>query len=95
MRDPAERLRDILEAIAAIARHAKCDRESFDKNELLQTWFLRHLQIVGEAATAVPEDVRSLAPEIPWRQITGMRNVLVHGYFEVGTGGPPDPRTFS
>jgi uncharacterized protein with HEPN domain len=85
MRDPAERLRDILEAIAAIARHAKCDRESFDKNELLQTWFLRHLQIVGEAATAVPEDVRSLAPEIPWRQITGMRNVLVHGYFEVDT----------
>lgn len=52
---------------------------------MLQTWFLRHLQIVGQAATAVPEDVRSLAPEIPWRQIIGMRNVLVHGYFEVDT----------
>jgi uncharacterized protein with HEPN domain len=85
MRDPAERLRDILEAIAAIARHAQCDKESFERNELLQTWFLRHLQIVGEAATAVTDDVRSLAPEIPWRQITGMRNVLVHGYFEVDT----------
>jgi len=85
MRDPAERLRDILEAIAAIERYAHGDKESFDKDELLQTWFLRHLQIVGEAATSLPENVRALAPEISWRQIAGMRHVLVHGYFEVDT----------
>lgn len=85
MRDPAERIRDILEAIAAIERHAHCARETFEKDELLQTWFVRHLQIIGEAARAVPEDVRALAPEVPWREITGMRNVLVHGYFEIDT----------
>jgi uncharacterized protein with HEPN domain len=85
MRDSAERVRDILEAVAAIERHADCGKESFERDELLQTWFLRHLQIIGEAARGIPEDVRAQAPEIPWRQIAGMRNVLVHGYFEVDT----------
>jgi uncharacterized protein with HEPN domain len=85
MRDPGERLRDILEAIAAIERRANCTREAFERDELLQTWFLRHLQIIGEAAKALPQDVRDITPEVPWHQIAGMRNVLVHGYFEVDT----------
>ena len=54
MRDAAERLRDILEAITAIERHANCSREAFERDELLQSWFLRHLQIIGEAARALP-----------------------------------------
>jgi uncharacterized protein with HEPN domain len=85
LRDPAERLRDIQEAIEAIERHAHCERREFEQDELLQAWFLRHLQIIGEAARAIPEEIRALAPEIPWRQIAGMRNVLVHGYFQVDT----------
>ncbi len=52
---------------------------------MLQSWFLRHLQIIGEAARALPEDVRVLAPEIPWSNIVGMRNILVHGYFDIDT----------
>jgi uncharacterized protein with HEPN domain len=52
---------------------------------LLQNWFLRHLQIIGEASRALPEEVRALAPEIPWSNIIGMRNILVHGYFEIDT----------
>lgn len=52
---------------------------------MLQNWFLRHLQIIGEAARALPEDVRALAPEIPWSNIVGMRNILVHGYFDIDT----------
>ncbi len=83
MRDPAERLRDILDAIAAIERHAGKGRAAFDKDELLQTWFLHHLQTIGEAMRALPEDVRALSPDIPWPQIVGMRNILVHGYFEI------------
>jgi uncharacterized protein with HEPN domain len=85
VRDPAERLRDILEAIAAIERYAHRDRQSFEMDELVQGWFLRHLQIVGEAARAIPENVRALAPEVPWQKIIGMRNVLVHGYFDIDT----------
>ena len=62
MRDSAERLHDIVEAIAAIARYADRDKDTFEKDELLQGWFLRHLQIIGEAARAIPEDLPR------WRQ---------------------------
>jgi uncharacterized protein with HEPN domain len=83
MRDPKERLQDILEAIAAIERYAARDRAAFERDELLQSWFVRHLQIIGEAARALSEEVRALAPEIPWPKIIGMRNVLVDGYFQI------------
>jgi uncharacterized protein with HEPN domain len=85
VRDPKERLRDILEAIAAIERHTSGDRPAFEGDELLQAWYLRHLQIIGEPARALPEDVRAGAPDIPWPKIIGMRNVLVHGYFGIET----------
>ena len=85
MRNPAERLRDILEAIAAIERHQYGDKATFERNELLQAWFLRRLQIIGEAARALPIEVRTLAPDIPGPKIIGMRNVLVHGYFDIDT----------
>ncbi len=85
MRDPKERLRDILDAISAIERHGGKDRAAFEQDELLQVWFLRHLQIIGEAARSLPEDIRAQAPDIPWTKMIGMRNILVHGYFEIDT----------
>jgi hypothetical protein len=56
VRDPKERLRDILEAISAIERHLDCTQAAFQEDELLQTWFLRHLQIIGEAARVLPNE---------------------------------------
>lgn len=85
MREPKERLRDILEAIAAIERYLGRGKVAFKQDELLQGWFVRSLQIIGEAARSIPEEVRALAPEIEWPKIIGMRNVLVHGYFEIDT----------
>jgi len=55
----------------------------FDQNELMQTWVVHHLEIIGEAALAIPQDFRNLHPEISWRQINGMRNILVHHYFGI------------
>jgi uncharacterized protein with HEPN domain len=46
-------------------------------------WFFRHLQIIGESASKLPEGVRNLAPDIPWHKIIGMRNILVHDYFAI------------
>jgi uncharacterized protein with HEPN domain len=83
MRDPKERLRDILQAIEAIERYRSCERSEFDQNEMLQVWFLRHLEIIGEAARNLPDEVRAMAPDIPWHKIIGMRNILVHGYFMI------------
>jgi uncharacterized protein with HEPN domain len=73
------------DAITAIERYANRNKQLFERDELLQVWFLRHPQIIGEAARALPEDVRALAPEVPWQKIIGMRDILVHGYFEIDT----------
>jgi uncharacterized protein with HEPN domain len=83
MRDSSERLRDILEAIERINRYAAKGKSAFEDDELIQTWIIRHLQIIGEAARAMPEEIRSRDPEIPWAKIAGMRHVLVHGYFGI------------
>ena len=86
MRDAQERLRDILQAIVNLERYPARDKSAFERDELLQSWFLRQLQIIGEAARAVPDEVRALALDVPWPKIVGMRNVLVHGYFDIDTG---------
>ncbi len=85
MRVPRERLEDILEAIVRIERYAEKGSEAFRQDELIQNWFVRHLQIIGEAARALPEEVRESAPEVPWTNIVGMRHILVHNYFSIDT----------
>lgn len=83
MRDLTERLRDIQEAISNITKYTSQGRERFDQDELIQTWVIRHLEIIGEAVRAIPQDFRNQHPEIPWKNINGMRNVLVHIYFGI------------
>jgi len=85
MRDPKERLQDILEAIGHIERYAAYGREEFEKSELIQSWFIRHLQIIGEAARALPSELKEKTTSVPWGKIIGMRHILVHGYFEIDT----------
>ena len=52
---------------------------------MIQNWFVRHLQIIGEASRALPQEVRDRSPQIPWSKIVGMRHVLVHDYFGIDT----------
>lgn len=85
MREDRERLLDILEAIERIEKYASSGREAFIQDELIQIWILHHLQILGEAARALDPSVRERFPQIPWSQIIGMRNILVHHYFEIDT----------
>jgi uncharacterized protein with HEPN domain len=58
-------------------------RAAFEQDELIQIWFLRHLQIIGEASRALSTNIRETQPEVPWAKIIGMRNILVHNYFEI------------
>lgn len=83
MRDPKERLRDILDAIARIERYASRGREAFERDELIQVWIFHHIQIIGEAAANLGGEFHEAHPEVPWPQIVAMRNVLVHEYFGV------------
>jgi len=83
MRNDASRLQDILEALARVEKYAVRGREDFARDELIQTWIVDHLQIIGEAARRVSDALRTRHPEIPWPQIIAMRNILVHDYFSV------------
>jgi len=83
MRNPTERLRDILDAVANIERYSVRGREVFEQDELVRTWVLYHLQIIGEAAAQLGKAFHAAHPEVPWAQIVAMRNVLVHAYFGV------------
>ena len=85
MRDDHERLLDILEAIEKIEKRAPSNRDAFDADEMVQTWVLHHLQVLGEAARALSEDFRAAHADFPWKGIVGMRNILVHHYFEIDT----------
>ena len=83
MRDDRERLLDILEAIERIEKYTSKGREVFEDDELIQTWVVHHLEIIGEATRALSSEVKQNYPKTPWTQIAGMRNILVHQYFGV------------
>ena len=51
---------------------------AFDQDELIQTWVVHHLQIIGEASRGISQSFRDQYPTIPWTKIVGMRNILVH-----------------
>jgi uncharacterized protein with HEPN domain len=83
VRDDRERLADVLAAIGRISRHVQDDRARFDIDELLQNAVLHWIEIIGEAARGVSDQVRDAHPEVPWRVITDMRNRVSHGSFDI------------
>lgn len=83
MRDDRERLLDIREAIENIQKYAVRGKESFREDELIQTWVLHNIQILGEAAARISGEFQEHHPDIPWFKIVGMRNILVHDYFKI------------
>ncbi len=58
-------------------------RGDLENARLLTSGLVREIEIVGEAATHISRETRRAHSTIPWRQIVGMRNRLIHGYFEV------------
>jgi len=62
---------------------ADLDQQSFVADSLIFDATLRNLELIGEAATHVPEHVRSAWPRVPWRLVIAMRNRLIHGYLGI------------
>ena len=83
MRDDRQRVLDIQEAIEQIEKYTAQGRSSFERDELIQTWVVHHLQIIGEACRAISPSLREQYPAVPWTKIVGMRNILVHLYFGI------------
>ena len=83
-RDHRLYLDDILEAIGNIREYVKgMGYDAFARDKKTRDAVVRNLEIIGEAAGRLPESVHSAAPEIDWRKISGLRNILAHEYFGV------------
>ena len=82
-RDEALLLDILIAARRAVSFLEDMTWEGFERSELHQNAVMRPLEIVGEAARRVSQEMRDIHPEIPWDQMIGMRNRLIHEYFRV------------
>ena len=62
------------------------DQQSFASDTRTVDAVVRNLEIIGEAATRIPEEFKAGHPDVPWRRVVGLRNRIVHEYFGVDIG---------
>jgi uncharacterized protein with HEPN domain len=76
----------VRDAIRDLNEYASVGREAFMADRMRQDAIIRKLEIIGEAVKQISEGTRQRRPEIPWKQIAGMRDRLTHAYFGVDLG---------
>ncbi|MDX9964057.1 DUF86 domain-containing protein [Desulfobacter postgatei] len=78
------RIEDIIEALDRIFHYVKdLNYDGWMKDQKTIDAVIRNLEIIGEAAANVPREIQDLYVDIPWYQMKGMRNILIHEYFGV------------
>jgi len=83
-KDPSIYIRDMLAAARKVRRYTRdLSFEAFRGNEMAIDAVLRNLEVLGEAAKKVPDSTRQAIPEVEWRRIAGLRDVLIHDYANV------------
>ena len=84
MRDYRLYLDDILEAAKRIGRYSKgMTVEKLKKDTLILDAIVRNLEIIGEAAKNIPSQIKEKYPEVEWKKIAGLRDILAHEYFGI------------
>ena len=87
MRSEEQYLLDMVEAADAIARFLDgIARQDFLNDELRQSAVIQKIEVIGEAAGKVSQNLRNRYPDVDWPKIVGMRNILIHAYFSVKVG---------
>ncbi len=75
---------DILDAIKKIESYSiGIDFEKFKGSQLLQDAVVRNLEIIGEAAKRISPEIRNSYPDVDWKKISGLRDILIHEYFGI------------
>lgn len=82
-RDHRVYLADILAAIGKIEQYTIGGKDAFFAHEIIQDAVIRQLSIIGEAAAKLPAAMKASEPEIPWRKIVAMRNIIIHDYSQI------------
>jgi len=78
------RVQDILNAISTIQQRTDgLTFEEFRANEMLVESILYRYIVIGEAAANIPAEIQMRSPEVPWRLMSDMRNIMAHEYFQV------------
>jgi len=86
-KDPFVFIEHILESIRLVKQYTNgLSEEKFFASTALQDAVIRRIEIMGEAARNVPIQIKKKYPKIPWKEIIGMRNILIHEYFGVDLG---------
>ena len=83
MRTDRLRLLDAIEQIELIASFSARGRDAFFNDLMVQSAVLHRLALLGEACQGVSPELRAKFPEVPWPQIVGFRNVVIHEYFGI------------
>ncbi|MBF2057100.1 MAG: DUF86 domain-containing protein [Cyanobacterium sp. T60_A2020_053] len=83
MRDDSERIRDIQECLDSIEKYSVRGKRAFFEDELIQTWIIHHLQIIGEASRATSEVFKAKYPQVLWLKIADFSNLIIYECFRV------------
>jgi len=87
MRDYDMYLKDIIEAMNAIESFVRdMDFDIFKEDDRTASAVIRKFEIIGEATKNIPENIKQKYPEVPWKEMAGMRDKLIHFYFGVNYG---------